>query len=163
VADLHFIFTREGQAQEEMKRRAREFGFGGAAELAVRVWRLLAEGTLEELNEAASDKEIALLLDTALMESPTALAEAARLFEYFDFGSRPVRKFGALLSLLFTSRPDLEQLYGERKGGEVYFNYLRRPFDLMNRFNWGSLSPATLWRVWRLRRMSARKNGKAVE
>jgi hypothetical protein len=156
VADLHFIFAREGQAQEEMKRRARELGFAGAAELAIRVWRLLAEGTLEELDEAAGDGEIALLLDTALMESPTALAEAARLFEYFDFGSHPIRKFGDLLSLFFTSRSHLEQLYGAQSGGNIYFNYLRRPFDLMKRFNWSSLSPATLRRVRRLRRASLR-------
>jgi hypothetical protein len=158
VADLHFIFAREPQAKEEMKRRAREFGFAGAAELAVRLWRLLAEGTQEELDEAANDEGIALLLDTALMESPTALAEAARLFEYFDFGSRPVRKFGNLLSLLFTSRSHLEQRYGAQNGGNIYFNYMRRPFDLMKRFNWASLSPATLWRVWRLRKMSARES-----
>ncbi|MGH9832486.1 MAG: hypothetical protein ACREBD_30970, partial [Blastocatellia bacterium] len=160
VADLHFIFAREPQAQEEMKRRAREFGFAGAAELAVRVWRLLAEGTLEELDEAANNEEITLLLDTALMESTTALAEAARLFEYLDFGSSPIRKFGNLLSLLFTSRSHLEQLYGAQKGGNVYFNYLRRPFDLMKRFNWGSLSPAILRRVWRLRKASLRNGGK---
>jgi hypothetical protein len=156
VADLHFIFAREPQAQEEMTRRAREFGFAGAAELAVGVWRLLAEGTLEELDEAANDEEIALLLDTALMESPTALAEAARLFEYFDFGANPIRKFGNLLALLFTSRSHLEQLYGAQSGGNIYFNYLRRPFDLMKRFNWESLSPVTLRRVWRLRRASLR-------
>jgi len=163
VADLHFIFAREPQAQEEMKRRAREFGFAGAAELAARILRLLAEGTLEELDEAANDEEVALLLDTALMESPTALAEAARLFEYFDFGSSPIRKFGNLLSLLFTSRSHLDQLYGAQNGGNVYFNYLRRPFDLMKRFNWASLSPATLWRVRKLRRMSMRESRKAAD
>ncbi len=163
VADLHFIFARDPQARPEMMERAREFGFAGAAELAVRVLRLLAEETLEELDEAANDEEIALLLDTALMESPTALAEAARLFEYFDFGSRPIRKFGNLLSLLFTSRAHLEQLYGAQNGGNVYFNYLRRPFDLMKRFNWASLSPVTLWRVRKLRRMSMRESRKAAD
>jgi len=163
VADLHFIFARKPQARAEMMERAREFGFAGAAELAVRIWRLLAEGTLEELDEAANDEEITLLLDTALMESPTALAEAARLFEYFDFGSNPIRKFGNLLSLLFTSRSHLEQIYGAQKSGNVYFNYLRRPFDLMKRFNWGSLSPATLWRVWRLRKMSVRESRRAAD
>jgi len=157
VADLHFIFARAPQARAGMKERAREFGFAGAARLAERVLHLLEAATLAGLDEAANDREIALWLGTALMESPEALAEAARLFEYFDFSRRPVKKIGSLFSLLFTSRSHLEQIYGEPGNGSVYLNYLRRPFDLMKKFNWGSLSPATLRRVWRLRRMSLKE------
>ncbi len=155
MADLHVVFAREPQAREEMQERARQFGFAGATEAAGRILRWLEEASLTGLDEAASDGEIALLIETALMESPAALAEAARLFEYFDFGQHPVRKLGNLFSLLFTSRSHLEQLYGEPKNGSVYVNYLRRPFDLMKRFNWESLSPAILRRVWRLRRMAS--------
>jgi hypothetical protein len=160
MADLHFIFAREPQAREAMVERAREFGFAGAAELAGRVLRALGEGTLEELGQAVADEEVGLLVETALSESPAAVAEAARLIEYLDFGKHPINKLGNLFSLLFTSRSHLEQLYGEPKNGGVYVNYLRRPFDLMQRFNWRSLSPAVLRQVWRLRRMSLRARGK---
>ncbi|MGE0132485.1 MAG: nucleotidyltransferase family protein [Blastocatellales bacterium] len=157
LADLHFIFAREPQSREEMKEQARQLGFAGATQSAVRLLRLLEEGTMIQLDEAAPDGEIELLLETALMESPGMVAEAARLFEYLDFSRRPIKKLGALFSLLFTSRAHLENLYGEPKRGSVYLNYLRRPFDLMKRFNWRSLSPATMRRVWKLRRMSLNK------
>src|SRR5262249_47610124 len=107
-----------------------------------------------DLDRAANESGMNLLLDLALTESPEAVADAARLFEYFDFSVRPARKLGALLSLLFTSRAHLEQLYGSLEHGGVYFNYLRRPFGLVKKLNRESLSPATLWRVWRLRRLS---------
>lgn len=158
LADLHFIFAREPQAREEMEEQARRFGFAGAAQSSVRVLRLLEEGTMNQLDEAAQDGEVALLLETALMESPGAMAEAARLFEYFDFSRRPFRRLGNLVALLFTSRSHLEYLYGEPKRGSVYLSYLRRPFDLMKKFNWRSLSPATLRRVRKLRRMSLNKS-----
>ncbi|MGH9937654.1 MAG: hypothetical protein ACREAM_15515, partial [Blastocatellia bacterium] len=160
MADLHFVLAREPQSCETVKERAREIGFAGAAELAIRVLRLLENGTLEDLDKSARDRDIALLLDTALTESPSPLAEAARLFEYFDFRRHPVEKLGNLFSLLFTSRSHLEQIYGGPANGSVYFNYLRRPFNLMTRFNWESLSPATLRRVWRLRRISSKTPGK---
>ncbi len=160
MADLHFVFARDPQARERVKERAREIGFAGAAELAIRVLHLLEDGALEDLDKSARDRDIALLLDTALMESPSPLAEAARLFEYFDFSRHPVEKLGNLFSLLFTPRSHLEQIYGGPANGSVYFNYLRRPFNLMKRFNWESLSPATLRRVWSLRRISSRTPGK---
>jgi hypothetical protein len=186
LADLHFIFARAPQAckesfissrttpgndenlwdkmascptfSEEMEERARDLGFVGAVRSAVQLLRLLEGGTMIQLDEAVKDGEVALLLETALMESPDAMADAARLFEYFDFSRRPIRRLGDLFSLLFTSRAHLEHLYGEPKRGGVYLNYLRRPFDLMKRFNWRSLSPATLRRVWKLRRMSLNKS-----
>jgi hypothetical protein len=155
IADLHFIFAREPQSSEMMKELARDFGFAGAAQIACRILRLLEEGTLENLDEVIAEEETALLLDIALHESPSALAEAARLFEYFDFSSHPIRKFGNLVSLLFTPRSHLEELYGESKNGSIHVNYLRRPLDLVKRFNWRSLSPIVLRRVWRLRRNAA--------
>ena len=154
LADLHFLFAREPQARHEVEARAREFGFGGAARLADDTLRLLAEGKVEEV---ATREEVALLIETALIESPSArasLAEAARLFEYFDFARHPIRKIGNLLSLVFTSRSHLEQLYGRQEQGSVARNYLRRPIDLMKKFNWGSLSAANLRRVWKLRAAS---------
>lgn len=158
LADLHFIFARAPQACEEMEERARDLGFAGAAQSAIQLLRSLEAGTMIRLEEVARGGEIALLLETALMESPDAMADAARLFEYFDFSRRPIRRLGNLFLLFFTSRAHLEHLYGEPKRGGVYLNYLRRPFDLMKRFNWRSLSPATLRRVWKLRRMSLNKS-----
>jgi hypothetical protein len=154
LSDLSVIFARAPQSCEEMGLRARELGFAGAAQSAVRVLRLLESGTLAQLEEAMGDEEIRLLLELALSESSDALADAARLFEYFDFSVRPAKKLGALLSLLFTSRAHLERLYGSPSHGTIYFNYLRRPFDLIRKLNWRCLDPATLWRVWKLRRMS---------
>jgi len=119
--------------------------------LADQALTLLAEGRVDE---ATDREEIALLLETALIESPAAVAEAARLFEYLDLSRHPIRKIGNLFSLLFTSRSHLEQLYGETGQRSIFWNYLRRPIDLMGRFTWASLSPGNLRRVRRLRKIS---------
>ncbi|MDQ3013887.1 MAG: nucleotidyltransferase family protein, partial [Acidobacteriota bacterium] len=161
VADLHFIFARHPEACEGMQRLADEFGFGGAARLASDLERLLANSTLAGLDEAMTDERIALWIETALIEDALPLADAARMFEYFDFARHPVAKLGNLFSLLFTSREHLAQLYGHSKKGaeqgpaqgDIYWNYLRRPFDLVRKFNRAGLSPANLRRVWRLRRL----------
>lgn len=156
-ADLHFIFAREPQARTTMKEQALIFGFGGAAHLADDALRLLAEATLVALDEAMHDRPVALLLETALLEATLPVADAARLFEYFDFGRQPLQKLGNLWALLFTPRAHLEQLYGAPPKGSVYLNYLRRPFDLLRKFAAGSFAPATLWRVWKLRRLATRR------
>lgn len=151
LADLYFIFTREPQAREEVEVRAREFGFASAARLANQALRLLAEGGIDE---AADREEVALLLETALIESPAAVAEAARVFEYLDLSRHPIRKIGNLLSLVFTSRSHLEQLYGETKQRNVFWNYAWRPIDLMRKLNWAGLSLENLRRVRRLRKIT---------
>ena len=97
------------------------------------------------------------MLETALCESPLELAETARLLEYFDFSRRPARKLANLLSLVFTSRSHLNQLYGGESGDSAVTSYLRRPFDLMKKFNWKSLQPKNLIRVRRLRRMAGKQ------
>jgi len=157
IADLHFIFARRPEARDQVQAQADDFGFGGAARLASAVERLLASGALDELDEAMKDDNIALLIETAFIEDALPLADAARLFEYFDFARHPLEKLGNLFSLLFTSREHLAQLYGEssRKAAQrsVYWNYLRRPFDLARKFNRAGVSPANLRRVWRLRRL----------
>lgn len=157
IADLHFIFAREPSARDAMQRQAAEFGFGRAAQLADQIEKLLSNGTLTELDDAMKDNRTALLIETALIEDALPLADAARMFEYFDFARHPFAKLGNLLSLLFTSREHLAQLYGNSEQGaqqgSVYWNYLRRPFDLMRKFNRAGLSPANLRRVWRLRRL----------
>jgi hypothetical protein len=157
IADLHFIFARQAGARDGMQARADDFGFGGAARLASTVERLLAAGALDELDEAVKDDRIALLIETAFIEDALPLADAARLFEYFDFGRRPLAKLGNLFSLLFTSREHLAQLYGasgqKEARGSIYWNYLRRPFDLARKFHRAGFSPANLRRVWRLRRL----------
>lgn len=158
IADLHFIFARHPEAREAMIRQAEEFGFGGAANLAVKLLKLFADASLAELEEAPNSSQFALALETALTEESLVLADAARLFEYFDFGHQPVTKFGNLVSLLFTSRQHLEQLYGQSQQGSVYWNYLRRPLDLLRKFNRAGLSPANLWRVWKLRKLAGSKN-----
>jgi hypothetical protein len=157
IADLHFIFARRPEARDQMQARADDFGFGGAARLASKVERLLAGGAPDELDEAVKDDRIALLIETAFIEDALPLADAARLFEYFNFARHPLAKLGNLFSLLFTSREHLTQLYetsGQRGAQRsVYWNYLRRPFDLARKFNRAGLSPANLRRVWRLRRL----------
>lgn len=156
-ADLHFIFARTPPARTLMQQQALRFGFGGAAQLADAAWQLLAEATLAQLDEAMNDPPLRLLLETALLEATLPVADAARLFEYFDFRKQPLRKLGNLWALLFTPRAHLEQLYSAPPQGSVYLNYLRRPFDLLRKFAAGSFAPATLWRVWKLRRLAARK------
>lgn len=155
VADLHFIFAAQPEARQAMIAQAEGFGFGGAAHLATALLDLLANGSLADLNEAASRKPYGLLLETALAEETLPLADAARLFEYFDFGRHPLAKLGNLTSLLFTSREHLEQIYGAEPKGSVYWNYLRRPFDLLRKFNRAGFSPANLLRVWKLRNLSS--------
>ncbi|MEP7339933.1 MAG: nucleotidyltransferase family protein [Acidobacteriota bacterium] len=157
IADLHFIFVRQPDARDAMQRQAAEFGFGGAAQLADQIEKLLANGILTELDDAMKDGRTGLLIETALIEDALPLADAARMFEYFDFARHPFAKLGNLFSLLFTSREHLAQLYGNAeqvtRQPSVYWNYLRRPFDLVRKFNRAGLSPANLRRVWRLRRL----------
>ncbi len=158
AADLYFIFAREAVAREAMIRQATEFGFGGAAMLADQLLNLLADASLEELGEVLSDNQMALLMETALTEETQGLIDAARLFEYLDFGRHPFARLGNLFSMLFTSREHLEQIYGQSGQGSVYWNYLRRPFDLLRKLNPTSLSPRNLIRVWKLRKMVESKS-----
>jgi hypothetical protein len=156
IADLHFIFACYPEAREGMKRQAAEFGFGGAAALADEIVGLLANGTLTELKEAVKDKRLSLWFETAWLDDSLPVADAARLFEYFDFGQRPFAKLGNLFSLLFTSREHMTQLYGPPVQGSIYLNYLRRPIDLVRKLNRAGLSPANLRRVWKLRKLASR-------
>lgn len=156
IADLHFIFAREPEAREMMKQQAEDFGFAGAAMLADEIERLLAQGTLAEFDLAMKEERLSLLFETALLDDSLPVADAARLFEYFDFGRRPLAKLGNLFSLLFTSREHLTELYGQSEQGSAYLNYLRRPFDLVRKVNRAGLSPTNLWRVWKLRRLASR-------
>lgn len=157
AADLYFIFAREAEAREAMIRQATDFGFGGAAMLAEHLVELLAGSSLEELGKAVSDNRMALLMETALTEETQGLIDAARLFEYFDFGRHPLAKLGNLVSMLFTSREHLEQIYGQPQQGSVYWNYLRRPFDLLRKLNLGGISPGNIRRVWKLKRLAEGK------
>jgi len=161
LADLYFIAQCEPGVSERLQQRADEVGLGRAARLASKALRLVAGGTLEELEGLPSSSEVALLLDTALLESPGPLAEAARLFEYFDLRRRPFAKLGNLLALVFTSRQHLAQLYDAPATGRIYAHYLRRPFDLLRKVNWASLAPANLSRIVKLRKI-ARGREKAV-
>lgn len=157
-ADLHFLFQHEPAAQELMLERARAFGFGGAAQHAVEMLNLLAEGTVAELERALEDQDTALLVETALLETTLPISDAARLLEYFDFSQSPLQKLGNIAALLFTPRAHLAQVYGESPAsGSLYLKYLRRPFDLLRKFARGSFSPASLWHVWKWRRMSAKE------
>lgn len=157
AADLYFIFARESEAREAMIRQATDFGFGGAAMLADQLVKLLADGSMEELGKAVSDNRMALLMETALTEETQGLIDAARLFEYFDFRRHPFAKLGNLISMLFTSREHLVQIYGQTQKGGVYWNYLRRPFDLIRKISPTGISPANLRRVWKLRRATENK------
>jgi hypothetical protein len=164
LADLYFIAERESGVLKRLEQRADGLGFGGAAQLARAALNLMTTGTLEDLDRAARGAEVTLLLETALLEQTAALAEAARLFEYLDLRRRPLGKLGNLCALVFTSRSHLAQLYGGPASGRAYLNYLRRPFDLLRKFNWASLAPANLRRVRRLRKMvSSKSRGSRIE
>lgn len=158
IADLHFIFAAFPETPETMIRQADEFGFGGAARLATELVTLLAEASPEELDAATTSNRFTLILETALSEETLPLADAARLFEYFDFGRHPLRKLGNLVSLLFTSRQHMEQLYGQTQQGSVYWNYLRRPVDLLRKFDRAGFSPSNLLKVWKLRKLAINKS-----
>lgn len=160
IADLHFIFAAFPETPETMIRQADEFGFGGAARLANELVTLLAEASPKELDAATTSNRFTLILETALSEETLPLADAARLFEYFDFGRHPLRKLGNLFSLLFTSRQHMEQLYGQTQPKTMYRNYLRRPFDLLRKFDRAGFSPSNLWRVWKLRRLAGARERK---
>lgn len=154
IADLHFIFAKQPMARSGMIRQAEEFGFGGAAHLANEFEQLLAGASLTDLDQAANGEQHGLLFETALAEETLPLADAARLFEYLDFTRHPLKKLGNLFSLLFTSRQHLTELYGQTEQGSVYWKYLRRPFDLLRKFNRAGFSPSNLWRVWKLRKLA---------
>lgn len=154
LADLHFIFAREPGAVERLEQRAAEFGLASAVKLARESLRLVAEGTVEDLDHAPRHAGVTLLLDTALLESPAALAEAERLFEYFNFRRHPLQKLANLFALVFTSKPHLAQLYGAPATSRVYLNYWRRPFDLLSKIKWEWLAPANVWRLMRLRKIT---------
>ncbi|MDX2042455.1 MAG: nucleotidyltransferase family protein [Acidobacteriota bacterium] len=154
IADLYFIFAAHPEAREAMIHQADEFGFGGAARLANDLVALLAEVSENELQAAANNDRFALILETALTEETLPLADAARLFEYLDFSRQPMAKLGNLTSLLFTSRQHLTELYGQTQQESVYWNYLRRPFDLLRKFDRAGFSPSNLLKVWKLRKLA---------
>lgn len=154
IADLHFIFAAQPESRSTMIHQTEEFGFGGAGHLANELEKLLAGVPLADLDEAAKETRFALAFETALDEETLPLADAARLFEYLDFSRHPMTKLGNLASLLFTSRQHLTELYGKTQQGSVYWNYLRRPFDLLRKFSRAGFSPAKLWRVRKLRKLS---------
>lgn len=169
IADLHFIFARGRQANPQageeqirsgMLRKAEEFGFAGAAQLANDIEQLLANATLNGLEQAMKEDRISLLIETAMLDDSLPLADVARLFEYFDFGRKPIRKLGNLFSLLFTSREHLTQIYGQPEQGNIYLKYLRRPFDLLRKINPAGLSLANLRRVWKLRELASNSKHK---
>ncbi|MFM8394171.1 MAG: nucleotidyltransferase family protein, partial [Acidobacteriota bacterium] len=152
ISDLYFIFRQDPHAFTQACRRGVEYGFPGAVYLAEQAVNHLASANLEALEVDAARPELELLLETALLTSHDQLAEAARIFEYFNFTRQPLRKFGNLLALLFPTREHLGQLYGQSAGRQpeetgLLLNYLRRPIDLVRRIDWQSLRPANLRRV----------------
>ncbi len=154
LADLHFILAREGALVGQLRAWADEYGFRGAVEAALQAERLLATGDLTALQQAGQPAAAcALLLETALLETPLELAATARLQEYLDFSRAPLRKLGNLGALLFTNREHLAQQYTGQ--GALAWRYLQRPFALLRKFNWASLRPGNLRRLWRWRKLSA--------
>ncbi len=150
LADLHFLFAADPTARERLRARAQTFGLTHTVALAESALHQLATASLAELD--ALPPEITLLLETALLPDARAVADAARLFEYLDFSRQPRERLRALSALLFTNRAHLEQLYGTQ--ANPAFGYLRRPTDLLRKFNWASLSPAMLQRLRRLRQLT---------
>jgi Uncharacterised nucleotidyltransferase len=152
LADLHFLFAKNEGVRAKFTEHAQLFGLQNTAALAQQTLALLAESTSAELEAAlAQNPSARLLLETALLPDARAVADAARLFEYFDFSRQPFERLRSLAALLFTNRAHLEQLYGNETN--VAQSYARRPFDLLRKFNWASLNIETLSRVRRLRRI----------
>lgn len=157
LADLHFIWQRAPQSQAELRELAASFGFGGAVEAAIQAENLLANATLPELVAALTRTDArGLLLETALWEAPFDLADAARLVEYLDLSRQPLHKLGNLLALLFTNRAHLAQLRGQTPQQVRSWHYWRRPLELLGKFNWASLRPVQLRRVWQMRKLARR-------
>jgi hypothetical protein len=164
LADLHFILSQDGTAKAGLLKLGCAFGFSSTIAAALQAERLLATSDLEGLEDALQRGDgCALLLETALLEKPLPLADAARLFEYFDLSRAPLRKLGNLVSLIFTNRAHLAQLYGESARSKPAAHYLRRPFDLLRKFNWASLQPGTLRRVRRLRRLARQQDSAPLD
>lgn len=155
LVDLHFIWQRAPESKAELLRLAQAFGFAGAVETALQIEKLIVAGTLADLQELAEGGGAgALWLETALLADPTDLAAAARLLEYLDFSRTPLTRFGNLLALLFTNRAHLAQLSGKAPQEMRLWHYWRRPVDLARKFNWASLQPRQLRRVWQWRRLT---------
>lgn len=166
LTDLFFLFRHDPQTVEKATRRGLDFGFQGSVYLAEQAVNHLASANLEALDVDAARPELALLLETALMTSHDQLAEAARLFEYFNFSRRPISKAGNLLALLFPTRDHLQQLYGKPNSSvssgsgpdgsslakQFEWKYLRRPLDLVRKINWSSLGLANLRRLRRMKK-----------
>lgn len=165
LSDLFFVFRQGGEGTlGELRRRGNEFGLDGAVRLAVEAVRHLEQANLEALDVDAAHPDLAFLIETALLDSHSSIAEAARLVEYLDLPRRPLRKIGTLLSLLVPAKAHIEQLYDQpnqgrkkRGPGSIIFGYLRRPFDLLRRVDWQSLRPDNLRRVMRWRRIGGGK------
>jgi hypothetical protein len=167
ISDLYFIFKNDEQAFTQACQRGVTYGFPGAVYLAEQAVNHLASANLEALEVDAARPELELLLETALLSSHDQIAEAARLFEYFNFARQPIRKFGNLLALLFPTREHLGQLYGiptSAHPGQVglLLSYLRRPLDLLRRIEWQSFRPANLRRL-RLFQQATRDRKPQVE
>lgn len=156
LTDLFFLFSHDPKVIAQATSRGLDFGFQGSVYLAEQAVNHLASANLEALDVDAARPELALLLETALMTSHDQLAEAARIFEYFDFSRRPISKAGNLLALLFPTRDHLRQLYGNpgmtNPESRFDWKYLRRPLDIIRKINWQSLRPANLRRLRRMKK-----------
>jgi hypothetical protein len=58
-----------------------------------------------------------------------------------------------MVAIAFTSKEHLARDYDQANSDRVYLYYPRRVFEMMKKFNWRSLRPATLRRIIRLRRI----------
>lgn len=158
ISDLFFIFRSDPGAYALACRRGGEFGFPGAVYLAEQAVNHLGSANFEALEVDVARPELALLLETALLNSHNQLAEAARLFEYFDFTRQPLQKATSLLSLLFPRREQLtsgSDAPNAGTGGAVT-GYLRRPFNLLRRVDWRSLGTGNLRRMIEIRKAARR-------
>ncbi|MFZ4984737.1 MAG: nucleotidyltransferase domain-containing protein [Blastocatellia bacterium] len=159
ICDLFFLFRHDPQAYAQACQRGGEFGFPGAVYLAEQAVNHRASANLEALEVDTARPELALLLETALLNSHEQLAEAARLFEYFNFSRHPLQKAGNLLSLLFPRREQVTRS-GNRPGSGpprgALPGYLHRPIDLLRRIDWRSLGAANLRRLIDIRKAARR-------
>lgn len=153
MADLHFIEQRNPDVREPLLRRAAEFGLIPVTQAALAMLDWLRIATLEQLNSSWQDKQVVVLTEAALQESPAALALAASVMEHYDVQQSLTGMFRSMLALTFTPGEHLSRKYNGTQATPTLLHYPRRVVEVMRKFNWRSLHPQTLRRLMSLRKI----------
>ncbi|MFN0124416.1 MAG: nucleotidyltransferase family protein [Blastocatellia bacterium] len=166
IADLYFIEQAFPGTLVQLPARAAAFRLGAAAAAAVQLLSLLRDGAVAEIEAVAAGlpgaPEQTALLESALLENPQSLALAAWMAEHFDLRGSLAGAAENIAAIVLTSREHLARTYdrppsgrtGTAPSGRTWLYYPRRVLDVLRRFEWQSLHPATWRRLRRLRKIS---------